>query len=574
MSLYVETIPNRNGLPVILLRKSIRKDGKIQRQTLANLSRLPPGVVEAIKQALKGGQASADPGDVFAVQRALQHGNVCAALGVSKQIGLPEILHRQASRKRDLALAAIVARLLHPASEQATAFHLSPKTTTSSLGVVLGLGSVSGNEMLAMHDWLLKQQPAIEQSLANRHLGEGTLVLYDVSPSDVEGLCSFRLMCAGDGCPVAVEVFVDGTEDPPSLASQAARICDRFPLQQVSRVGDWGMLTINRSCKDREPAALERLLALRSTDIRKLLETPYEKVKKLLPDRHRSISLPVAEINSPDFPNERMLVFFDPRLREEQACRRERLLQEAETILNERAEKIHRRASQIRGRDRIKRWIERLPKRYKVEKYFDITIGDDTLVWSPKKARIAEETRLDGLYTLSNNDLYWLFFESSYCLLTSDRTWQNTDPPHLLLKAYKGLFHSLQTYLRIQPIHVCSSNHIHAHIFLCMLTYYLEWHMRKRLAPMLLDARHLESANMQFGTAEQRKRETKRTDNRRLTSYSLSVLLSYLADLTWKDAVVPGQPNHSFAFIAEPTPLQTKVFECLRIKSRGLIPVN
>ena len=565
MSLYVETIPCRKDRPIILLRKSIRKNGKIQRQTLANLSLLPSSIVEAIRSALKEHKAVADPSEVFAVRRALPHGNVCAALGVSKQIGLPGILHRQASRKRDLALAAIVARLLHPVSEQATALHLSPETATSSLGVVLGLGSVSGSQIFAMHDWLLKRQPAIEQSLANRHLGESALVLYDVSPSDVKGLCSFRLMCAGDGCPVAVEVFVDGTEDPPSLASQAGRIWDRFPLQQVSLIGDGGMLSIRRSCKDRQPAVLERLLALRSTDIRKLLGTLGEKIEKLLPDRHLSLSPPVAEITSPDFPNERMMVFFDPVLREVQACKRERLLHEAEAILKEQAEKIHRRGSRIRGRDRIKRRIERLPKRYKVEKYFDITIGDDTLVWSPKKARIAEEARLDGLYTLSNRGLYWRSSGGVFRFLTPDRTRPTTKPSPLVLKAYKSLFRSLQNYFKIRPINVRSSDRIRAHIFLCMLVYYLEWHMRKRLAPMLFHASNLECANMQVGMAEQRKREM---------VYSLRVLLSYLADLTWKDAVVPGQPNHSFPFIAEPTPLQTEVFEYLRIKPRALIPVR
>ena len=189
MSVYVEQIPNRNSPPAILIRESRREGGKIKRRTLANVSQLPPGVIEGIRQLLKGGLVVADLGEAFLIRRALPHGHVCAVLGLCKQLGLRDILHRRASRERDLALAAVVARLLHPASKLATARQLSHETATSSLGAVLDLGAVSGNELLAMLDWLLRRQPWIERSLANRHLRDGTLILYDLTSSYVEGTC-------------------------------------------------------------------------------------------------------------------------------------------------------------------------------------------------------------------------------------------------------------------------------------------------------------------------------------------------------------------------------------------------
>ena len=561
MSLYVETIPKRNSLSAILLRESIRRDGKIRRRTLANLSRLPPDVVEAIRLVLKGGQAGTDPSEVFAVRRALPHGNVCAVLGVSKQLGLPGILHRRASRERDLALAAIAARLLHPASKLATARQLSPETSTSSLGAVLGLGSVSGNEMLTMLDWLLKRQPWIEQSLANRHLGGGTLVLYDVSPSDVGGQCSFRLLCAGDGCPVAVEVFGGGTENPPSFVRQAAWIRDRFRIHRLVLLGDWGMLTTARICKDQEPAMLERILALQTTDIRRLLKTRHWSDLEMLLDPQARSTQQVGEIDSPDFPQERLMVFFNPRLREAQARKRERQLRDTEAILEDIARKIHRRGSRLRGRDRIKRRIERLPKRHRVEENFDITASDNMLAWSRNTARIAAETRLNGIYIVRTRPRAGMI-EPSQAV-----------EPYKSFSYAESLFRSLQGHLKVHPIHVYSTDHVRAHVFLCMLAYYLEWHIHKRLAPMWIAAGDLENANVRLATAERAKRKTKRSDSD-MPVCSLGTVLTDLATLTWKEAVLPSQPNHPFPLIAEPTPLQADVFRCLGIKLRDMIPAT
>ena len=504
MSLYVESIPNRNSRPAILLRESRRESGKVKRRTLANLSRLPPYLVEAIRLLLKGGRVVADPREAFVIHRALAHGHVCAVLGLCRQLGLRSILHRRASRERDLALAAIVARVLDPASKLATARQLSPETAASSLGAVLDLGAVSSNEMLAMLDWLLDRQPWIEQSLANRHLRGQTLILYDVSSSYFEGQecplakfghnrdgkkgkkqITFGLLCAGDGCPVAVEVFAGNTSDPATVSAQVARIRERFHIERVALVGDRGMLTSARIREDLEPATLDWISALKSTDIRKLLKQPDEaqpaplRPGELLPDA-------VAEIASPDFPGERLMVCLNPRLREERRRKREALLKATEAALEEIARIVGQPRSKLRGRDRINRRVGREANRRKVEKHFQITVTDDKLEWARDEGKITAEALLDGIYIVRTS-------------LPADAI-----SPDEAVLAYKSLskveraFRFMkQSRLQVRPIYVYSADHVRAHVFLCMLAYYLEWHLRKRLAPMLFEDDDPEGATAQ-----------------------------------------------------------------------------
>ena len=247
MSFHLETIPNRKSRPTILIRKAWREDGRLRKKTLANLTQLPPHIVDGIRGLFEGGVAIARPEDVFTIRRSLPHGHVAAVLGTLRSLGLVRVLGRKADRMRDLAVAAVVARIIDPASKLATARALDPETASTSLGAVLGLGPVTGNEMLDMLDWLLARQPWIERSLANRHLkGGNTLILYDVSSSYLEGskcpLAAFGhnrdgkrgrmqvtcgLLCAADGCPVAVEVFAGNAGDPSTVAAQVDKVRSR-----------------------------------------------------------------------------------------------------------------------------------------------------------------------------------------------------------------------------------------------------------------------------------------------------------------------------------------------------------
>ena len=586
MSVFVERIPNRNSPPAVLIRESWRENGKVKRRTLANLSKLPPHMIEAIRLVLKGAQVVADPGQAFVIRRALPHGHVQAVLGLCRQLGLRQILHRHASRERELALAAIAARVLEPASKLATSRQLSPETATTSLGAMLDLGPVSGRELLDMLDWLIRRQRWIERSLANRHLRKGTLILYDVTSSYLEGECcplaafgynrdgkkdkkqiTFGLLCAADGCPVAVEVFPGNRSDPSTVAGQVAKLRERFGFRQLALVGDRGMLTTARIRDDVKPAQLDWISALTSRDIRTLLKPPKAapstepgpaplRPRELVPDA-------VAEITSPDFPGERLMVCLNPRLRAERARKREDLLRATEALLEEIARIVRQPGSKLRGRERINRRVGREANRKKVEKHFQITVCDDNLTWTRDAARIAAEAQLDGIYIVRTS-------------LPADAI-SSDDAVY----AYKSLsrieraFRSVKmTQLKVRPVFVYTADHVRAHVFLCMLAYYLEWNLRQKWAPMLFedDDRAAARAQRASPVAKADVSDAAKTKARRKITatghpvHSLRTLLDDLATLTRNEVTLPGGASQPFTLYASPTSLQTEAFQRLGIE--------
>ncbi|MYG27663.1 MAG: IS1634 family transposase, partial [Boseongicola sp. SB0677_bin_26] len=493
MALSVDVIPNRSSPPAILLREAWREGKRIRRRTVANLSKMPPALVDAIRAALDGGVVFPSLDSAVAIRRSRPHGHVAAVLGTLRALGLVRVLGRKANRMRDLAVAAVVARIVDPASKLATARALDPETASTSLGAVLGLGPVTGNEMLDMLDWLLARQPWIERSLANRHLkGGNTLILYDVSSSYLEGrkcpLAAFGhnrdgkrgkmqvtcgLLCAADGCPVAVEVFPGNTSDPATVASQVDRVRKRFGIGRVAFVGDRGMLTTARIREDLEPAGLDWISALKTSDIRKLLRegadgAPAPLVPEaLVPDA-------VAEVTGPDFPGERLMVCLNPRLREERARKREDLLKATEEALEAIAASV--RSGRLKGREAIDRRVGRDANRRKVGKHFEIDVTDGGISWRRREGRIAAEARLDGVYVIRTS------LDSASL------------GPEAAVEAYKSLASVERAFLtmkasrlRIRPVHVYSEDHVRAHVFLCMLACHVEWHMRRRLAPILFE---------------------------------------------------------------------------------------
>src|ERR1700755_3149998 len=288
--MYIESVPNRNSPPAILLRESYRENGKVRKRTLCNLSDWPTAHIEGLRGVLKGGTVIPAERDAFTVIRTLPHGHVAAALGTARKIGLDRILGPDANLCRDFVLALLLARILDPASKLATARGLSPATAASSLGEMLGLGGVDEDELYAALDWLLQRQPAIETALARRHLNSGTLVLYDVSSSYMEGRCcplakrgysrdrkkgtlqiTYGLLCAPDGCPIAIEVFDGDTADPLTLSQQMDKLKQRFGLQRVVLVGDRGMITEARITEEISAAGLDWITALRAPAIQGLL---------------------------------------------------------------------------------------------------------------------------------------------------------------------------------------------------------------------------------------------------------------------------------------------------------------
>jgi hypothetical protein len=359
--MYIESVPNRNSPPAILLRESYRENGKVRKRTLCNLSDWPIAHIEGLRGVLRGGTVIAAERDAFTVTRSLPHGHVAAALGTARKIGLDRILGRDGDRCRDLVLALVVGRILDPASKLATARALSPATAASSLGEMLGLGAVDEDELYTTLDWLLERQPAIEAALARRHLNSGTLVLYDVSSSYMEGRCcplakrgysrdgrkgtpqiTYGLLCAPDGCPIAIEVFDGDTADPMTLAVQIDKLKQRFGLEHVVLVGDRGMITQARITKEIKSAGLDWITALRAPAIKALLQSGALQLS-LFDQRD------MASITAPDFPGERLVVCRNPDLAAERRRKREELLAATERDLARIQAAVARRRRPLHG---------------------------------------------------------------------------------------------------------------------------------------------------------------------------------------------------------------------------------
>src|SRR6266446_522911 len=394
--MYIESVPNRSSPPAILLRESFRDNGRVRKRTLANLSDWPTTLVEGLRTLLRGGVAVTEEG--IRIRRALPHGHAAAVLATIRAIGLDRLLGKPTDKRlAPLAIALIASRLVSPASKLATARDLAADTACSSLGRLLRLGAVDEVELYRALDWLSARQGAIETALARRHLKDGALVLYDVSSSWLEGRCCelarfgysrdgkkgklqivYGLLCAADGCPVAVEVFEGNTADPMTLSwafspracpvGQIDKLKERFGLSRVVLVGDRGMITNARIRDELRPAGLDWITALRAPQIRALLDAGAFQLS-LFDERD------LAEITAPDFPGERLVVCRNPLLAEERTRKREDLLQATEAALTKLADQIARGTGPT-GQDKIARAVGRIENRYKLAKLFDLAIAE------------------------------------------------------------------------------------------------------------------------------------------------------------------------------------------------------
>jgi hypothetical protein len=577
--MYVVDVPNRNSPPATLLRESYREDGKVKNRTLANLSRWPRQKVEALRAVLRGATATAVAlSEGFEVIRSLPHGNVAATLGTLRRLGLDAILASRRSRQRDVCVAMIVGRLLCPRSKLALVRSLDERTLSSSLAEVLGIANVDEDELYEAMDWLLARQERIEAALAKRHLAEGTLVLYDVSSTYFEGRhCPlarighsrdgrfdrpqvvFGLLTDAQGCPVATEVFDGNTGDPTTVLSQVKKLRERFSLERVVLVGDRGMITSARIEQDLKPApGLEWITALRGPAIRRLVDTGALDVS--LFDEHD-----LAEISSPDYPGERLIVCRNPLLASERKRKREELLQATEKDLERVAAATRRAGKPLRGKDCIGLRVGRVLGRFKMGKHFKLTIADERFDYERNQTTISQEAALDGIYVIR----------------TSVAT-QTLSPEDAVL-SYKRLaqveraFRSIKTVdLKLRPIHHHLANRVRAHVFICMLAYYVEWHMRRALAPMLFDdddkpaaqrRRQSAVAKAQRSERAERKARTKRTTDG-APVHSFQTLLADLATIV-KNRLQPKDGSAtSFDMITTPTPLQQRALDLLGVSER------
>jgi hypothetical protein len=570
MLMYVTRVPNRGSPPAILLRESYRDGDKVKTRTLANLSRWPEAKIEALRRVLKGETVVAPP-ERLAIERSLPHGHVAAVLGMARKLGLDRLLPRRPARLAKLALALVVARVIEPAAKLATARQLSEASAAHSLGAVLGLGAVDEDELYAALDLLGEAQPRIEAALARRHLRNGCLVLYDLTSSYLEGRCCelarfgysrdgrrdklqivFGLLCAGNGCPVAVQVFEGDTADPSTLAAQIAKLKERFKLGRVVLVGDRGMITSARIEQDLKPAGLDWITALRAPAIQALAAEGGPLQLSLFDQRD------LAEIASPDFPGERLVVCKNPDLAAERRRKREDLLAATEQELARIKAAVERDRRPLRGRDAIALKVGAVLGRRKVAKHFALTITDEGLSFARDAAAIAKEAALDGFY-----------------VLRTSVPAEALDAPATVL-AYKSLaqveraFRSLKTVdLEVRPVHHRLAGRVRAHVFLCMLAYYVIWHLRQALAPLLFEDHDRAAAVAQRASpvakaapspAARGKAATRRTDDD-LPVHSFRSLLADLATLSRNTVRLGDAPP--ITLLARPTPLQQHVFHRL-----------
>lgn len=577
--MHIESVPNRKSHPTILLRESYRADGKVRKRTIANLTHWPEQLVEGLRTLLRGGVAVARAEEALTIARSLPHGHVAAVLGTAERLGLPKLLAERrggpASRRaRDLVLAMIAGRVIAPASKLATVRALNPQTATSSLGDRLGLGEVAEREIYEALDWLLEQQPRIEAALARRHLAGGTLTLYDVSSSYLEGRCCplarrgysrdhrgdrpqivYGLLCSSDGCPVAIEVFEGNTADPMTLADQVEKLKARFALARVVVVGDRGMITSARIHEDLRPAGLDWITALRAPAIQELADGGPLQLS-LFDDRD------LAEIASPDYPGERLIVCRNPLLTAERRRKRDELLAATERDLARIRQAVTRQRKPLAGRTEIGLAVGAVLDKHKMAKHYELTITDTSLAWRRKDAAIVAEARLDGIYVIRTN--------LPAAVLTAEQT----------VGAYKSLarveraFRCLKSVdLEIRPIYHWTEPRVRAHVLLCMLAYYVEFHMRRALAPILFEdhdrdaaaaARKSIVAPAERSPAAKRKVATRRTDDG-LPVHSFRSLLDDLATLCLNKLSLPSNPSYRFDMPTTPTPLQARALELLGV---------
>ena len=573
--MYIESVPNRNSPPAILLRESYRDAGKVRKRTLANLSKWPPALVEGLRVLLKGGTAVADLTTAFDIVRSRPHGHVAAVLGTVRKLRLDRLIASAPSPERERAIALIVARILAPGSKLATARGLAADTARDSLAEELGIEHVDEDELYAAMDWLLERQSVIEQRLAKRHLSDGALVLYDLTSTYLEGRCCplakrgysrdgkrgklqivFGLLCNREGCPIAVEVFEGHTADPRTVGVQLDKLRRRFGLERVVLVGDRGMLTEARIREEVAPAGLDWVTTLRAPAIRALVSSGA--VQRSMFD-----DADLAEIRSPAYPGERLIVCRNERLAEERTHKREALLQATEALLAPIVAATVREKRRLKGKEKIALRVGKVIGKYKMAKHFELDITDSAFAWRRNTEAIAAEAALDGLYIVRTS--------VPAAELDAEQT----------VRAYKGLsvveraFRSLKTVdLKVRPIYHYAASRVRAHVLLCMLAYYVEWHMRQRLKPLLFDdedpeqaqaARPSVVARAEVSPGAQDKARSKRTASGE-SVHSFRTLLDNLATITKNRVVAPLAGAEPFDLITRPTAQQRKAFKLLGVR--------
>ena len=567
--MYVETVPNRNSPPAILLREGRREGKKVHKRTLANLSSWPKDKIERLRRVLKD-EPLVHPDQLFLVERSRPHGHVELLMEVARKLKLPWLIDPRPSPQRDRVLAMILQRLLNPASKLATTrlWH------TTTLGEELSLEDTDEDDLYEAMDWLLERQDRIEGKLAKRHLSEGDPVLYDVSSSYYEGescplmqfghnrdgrrdrpMVVYGVLADGMGRPLAVEAYAGNTGDPTTVGDQVEKVRGRFGLKRVVLVGDCGLLTETQIRHLKRYPGVGWISALRHRQIRRLVES--EAVQLSLFDRRH-----LAEVRSPDYPGERLIVCHNPILAEHRRQKRDALLEATEEALEGIARQVTRRTRTPLLATEIAEKVGGVKNRFQVAKHFRTEIADGVFRYERHTEAITREAQLDGFYILRTS-------EGADRLETTEVVRRYKD-----LTRVERAFRSLKTVdLEIRPIRHRVEGRVRAHLFLCLLAYYVHWHLRQALAPLLFDDEELdaERARRDPVLAAQPSESAKRKKSKRLTEeglplHSLETLMAAMGTRARHQCRLPSEPDAPcIQRLTEPTPLQQRALQLVRM---------
>jgi transposase len=565
--MYIATVPNRGSPPAVLLRHSYRVGGKVKTRTLANLTHWPEYQLEAFKRVLRG-ERLLGPQELFTIERSQPHGHVEAVLGSIGQLGLESLIGSKPSRQRDLIVAMIAERLIAPGSKLAT----TRLWNDSTLAEELKVGDADVDELYQALDWLLKRQQRIEAKLAARHLKDGALVLYDTTTSYYEGrTCSlarfghdrdgkklpvilYGLLTDQAGRPVAVEVYPGNTGDPTTVGDQVEKLRARFSLSRVVIVGDRGMLTQAQIRKLKQHPGLGWISSLRSPAIRSLVEDG--RLQRSLFDETN-----LAEIRAPEFPGERLIACFNPLLATERSRKREELLQATQKALGRLEAEVKRRTKTPLGKAEIGVKAGRVLGRFKMGKHFTLSIADGVFTWARREESIRREADLDGIYVVRTS-------EPAERLSAPDavRTYKSLALVERAFRCLKGVD------LLVRPIFHRTEDHVRAHIFLCMLAYYVEWHLREAWASLLFQDEELNQERQQRDpvapaqpSPSVRLKKATRRSAEGLPLQSFKTLLVELARRCRNTCRTKSDPATSFTMLTDPTPLQARALELLAL---------
>ena len=574
IAMYIEKVPNRNSPPAVLLRESYREGEQVKKRTLANLSKLPDDIIDNLKLALKGATLSMTEGipNHFEVIRSLPHGHVMAILETIKKLGLDKIISEKSSRIRNVVVAMIVARIINPKSKLATARGFNSETCSQSLGQLLDLEKADEDELYNALDWLLEKQEKIEKHLALKHLESGTLVLYDVTSTYLEGdgcelgkygynrdkkkgktQIVFGLLCSAKGCPIAVEVFEGNTSDGATLSGQIEKVRKGWGIENVVWVSDRGILTnskINELVKPRE--GLDYITGLTKPQIRKLAEV--EVIQLGLFDQ-----VNLVEFESEDYPEERLIACRNPFIAQKNQRQREALLEAVEKELDLIVQATQREKRALKGQDKIALRVGKVLNQFKVNKYYNLEITEEGFSYQRKLELIAKETALDGVYVLRTS------LESTLMdAATTVKAYKSLSQVEEAFRCYKSID------LKVRPIYHYKGDRVKAHIFLCMLAYYVEWHLKQSLAPLLFEDEEIDDGSLNVIKASRsesaQSKERKKRNQENFPVHSFRTLLEDLGTIclnTVECTIREG--SYRFSKITRPTQLQQKALDLLGV---------